>query len=127
MAARAQATGTTAINVTTKDFAFALDKSSVHAGSTTFLIRNDGLSPHNLKFNKLNKVSETVDRGETTTFMVDLNAGTSAFVCDVPGHGQLGMKGTLSAFPADACPRIDFSSGYHVPHISKSYRVGRHA
>lgn len=91
-AASASGSGTT-INVVAKDFAFALDKSSVPAGNVSFVMRNDGPSPHNIQIN--NKTSDTVNAGVTTTLTVNLPAGTYTYVCTVPGHEQLGMKGTL--------------------------------
>ncbi len=84
------------VNVIEKDFAIALDKSSVAAGTISFAIKNDGPSPHNLTFPDLKKVSETIDAGATTKLTVDLKAGMYTDICDVPGHEQLGMKGTLT-------------------------------
>jgi len=95
-AANAPATGGNAVNAALKDFAIALDKSSVSAGSVTFTIKNDGPSPHNLAFPDLKKVSETIDAGATTKLTVDLKTGTYTYICDVAGHEQLGMKGTLT-------------------------------
>ncbi|MDQ2786926.1 MAG: molybdopterin-dependent oxidoreductase, partial [Chloroflexota bacterium] len=96
-AANASATtGGNTVNVVEKDFAIALDKSSVSAGSITFAIKNDGPSPHNLAFPDLNKVSETLDAGKTSTLTLDLKPGTYTYICNIPGHDLLGMKGTLT-------------------------------
>jgi len=84
------------VNAIEKDFAIALDKSSVAAGTITFAIKNDGPPPHNLASPGLKKVSETIDAGATTKLTVDLKAGTYTYICNVPGHEQLGMKGTLT-------------------------------
>ena len=88
--------GGNSVNVTMKDFAIALDKSSVSPGNVTFAIMNAGPTPHNLAFPDLNKVSETIAAGATTKLMVDLKAGMYAYICSVPGHEQLGMKGMLT-------------------------------
>ena len=92
---RPTAAGTT-VNVIEKDFAFAFDTSAVPAGTVTFAITNQGPSPHNLAFTSINKVSETINAGQTTKFTVDFQAGTYPFICNIPGHEQLGMKGTLT-------------------------------
>ncbi|MGI8855997.1 MAG: gluconate 2-dehydrogenase subunit 3 family protein [Thermomicrobiales bacterium] len=90
------AAGGTTVNVIEKDFAFAFDKSSVPPGTVTFAITNQGPSPHNLAFTSINKVSETINAGQTTKFTVDFQAGAYPFICNIPGHEQLGMKGTLT-------------------------------
>ncbi len=95
-AAGQPATGGTTVNVIEKDFAFAFDTSTVPPGTVTFAITNQGPSPHNLEFTSINKVSETINAGQTTKFTVDFQAGTYPFICNIPGHEQLGMKGTLT-------------------------------
>lgn len=86
----------TTINATEKDFAVALDNSSVPAGSVTFKIKNDGPSPHNISIKELKKTSDNIDGGKTGQFTVNLPAGTYTVICDIPGHEQLGMKTTLT-------------------------------
>lgn len=84
------------INATEKDFAIALDNSSVPAGPVTFKIKNDGPSPHNISIKELKKASDNIDGGKTGQFTIDLPAGTYTVICDIPGHEQLGMKTTLT-------------------------------
>jgi plastocyanin len=86
----------TTINATEKDFAIALDKSSVPTGTVTFHIKNDGPSPHNITIKELKKTSDTYDAGKGGDFKVDLPAGTYTVICDIPGHEQLGMHTTLT-------------------------------
>ncbi len=96
--------GDTAINFVEKDFAIAMDKSTIKAGSITFNIKNSGPSPHNVGITKeadsskgggitgpVIKDSATIDPGKTTSITVDLQPGTYNVVCTVPGHVQLGM------------------------------------
>jgi uncharacterized cupredoxin-like copper-binding protein len=96
--------GDTAINFVEKDFAIAMDKSTIKAGSITFNIKNSGPSPHNIGITKeadsskgagitgpVIKDSDTIDPGKTTSITVDLQPGTYNVVCTVPGHVQLGM------------------------------------
>jgi gluconate 2-dehydrogenase gamma chain len=92
---QANGAGTT-VNVIEKDFAFAFDRSTVPPGTVTFAITNQGPSEHNLAFTSINKVSDTIGGGQTTKFTVDFQAGTYPFICNIPGHAQLGMKGTLT-------------------------------
>ena len=86
----------TTINATEKDFAIALDKSSVPAGSVTFKVTNQGPSPHNITIKELKKTSDTYDAGKGGDFKVDLPAGTYTVICDIPGHEQLGMHTMLT-------------------------------
>jgi plastocyanin len=86
----------TTINATEKDFAIALDKSSVPAGAVTFKITNNGPSPHDIGVKELNKASDIIDPGKNGQLTVDLKAGTYTVICTIPGHEQLGMKMTLT-------------------------------
>ncbi len=96
--------GDTAINFVEKDFAIAMDKSTIKAGSITFNIKNTGPSPHNIGVTKeadaskgggitgpVIKNSDTIDSSKTTSITVDLQPGAYNIVCTVPGHVQLGM------------------------------------
>ncbi len=95
--------GDTAINFVEKDYAIAMDKSTIKAGSITFNIKNSGPTPHNIGITKeadsskggitgpVIKDSDTIDSGKTTTITVDLQPGAYNVVCTVPGHVQLGM------------------------------------
>ncbi|MGI8687409.1 MAG: cupredoxin domain-containing protein [Thermomicrobiales bacterium] len=94
----------TTINATEKDYAIAIDNSSVPAGSVTFKISNQGPTPHNVGVTKQGdaskgsgitgpviKDSDTIDGGKTTSITLDLQPGTYNVVCTVAGHVQLGM------------------------------------
>ncbi len=94
----------TTINAMEKDYAIAIDNSSVPAGSVTFKISNQGPTPHNVGVTKQSdsskgggvtgpviKDSDTIDQGKTTSVTMDLQPGTYNVVCTVPGHVQLGM------------------------------------
>ncbi len=94
--APAAMTGGMTVNVIEKDFSFAFDTSMIRAGMVTFNIVNQGKAPHNLEFTTINKVSETSNAGEMTKFTVNLPPGDYPYICNIPGHAQLGMKGTLT-------------------------------
>ena len=86
----------TTINATEKDFAIALDNSSVPAGAVTFKITNQGPSPHNISIKEMNKASDNIDSGKTGQFTINLPAGTYTVICSIPGHEQLGMHTMLT-------------------------------
>jgi uncharacterized cupredoxin-like copper-binding protein len=98
----------TTINATEKDFAIAIDNSSVPAGSVTFKISNQGPSPHDIGVTKQSdssksgitgpviKVTDPIDQGKTGSLTVDLQPGTYNVVCTIPGHVQLGMVVALT-------------------------------
>ena len=98
----AQASGAggdgTTVNVVAKDFRFSLDKSEVPAGTTTFVLKNTGPSPHDFRItgNGVDQKTATINQGATASLTVDLTPGTYAIVCTVPGHDLLGMKGTVT-------------------------------
>jgi plastocyanin len=94
----------TTIAATEKEYAIALDKSSVPAGNVTFDVHNTGSLPHTIAVtpgdgaSKAKGVTGTVigdsgniDAGKTGTLTVALQPGTYQVVCTVPGHVQLGM------------------------------------
>jgi len=56
---------------------------------------NVGVLPHNFSIDAL-KISVDVAPGQTRTVTIDAAAGTYQFYCNVPGHKQAGMVGTLT-------------------------------
>ncbi|HLF25413.1 MAG TPA: cupredoxin domain-containing protein [Anaerolineae bacterium] len=85
------------------DFAFSPNTATVTAGSVTFNISNKGALEHN--FAILDAAGAEVSRinsiavGGTQSVTANLAAGTYTFVCDVPGHHEQGMEGTLTVNP----------------------------
>ena len=79
--------------------ALAFDKTSLDApaGTVTIELTNDSSVPHNVEIegNGVEEESDTVT-GETTSLTVDLESGTYDFYCNVPGHRDAGMEGTLN-------------------------------
>ena len=68
------------------------------AGTTTFVLKNTGPSPHDFRItgNGVDQKTATINQGATASLTVDLTPGTYAIVCTVPGHDLLGMKGTVT-------------------------------
>ncbi len=96
--AASAATGGNAVTVDLKDFAIALNTSTVSAGMVTFTIRNNGPSPHNfnVQITGEEKGIPTLDPGKSATLTLDLKPGTYTYRCNIPGHDLLGMKGMLT-------------------------------
>ena len=79
--------------------ALAFDKPSLEApaGTVTIHLTNDSPVPHNVSIegNGVDVAGETFTGGSKDT-VADLQPGTYAFYCSVPGHRQAGMEGTLT-------------------------------
>ncbi|BDG61113.1 cupredoxin domain-containing protein [Caldinitratiruptor microaerophilus] len=75
----------------------------VEAGKRLVLtVKNEGTVPHNFAIPELNLRLVGIAPGASRT--VELNAdepGTYEFLCDIPGHAQLGQRGTLKVVKAE--------------------------
>jgi glucose/arabinose dehydrogenase len=102
------------IRVDARDFAFALSRRSVPAGSSVrFVVRNRGGSAHDFVVAK--KRTRVLRPGQTQAITVSFRRkGAIRFLCSVPGHARLGMKGSFGVSvrppPADPpAPPVDTS------------------
>jgi len=84
------------ISVDARDFAFALSRRSVPAGSTVrFVVRNRGNAPHDFVITN-KKRTRVLRPGQRQTIAMSFpRKGTFRFLCSVSGHARLGMKGAL--------------------------------
>ena len=87
------------VELTATDFKF--DPSTVElakSGEMTFTLVNDGQSTHALEIEGqgIEKESDEVDGGGTTTLTVDLKPGDYEFYCPVDDPRARGMEGTLT-------------------------------
>ncbi|MBL8774915.1 MAG: cupredoxin domain-containing protein [Acidimicrobiales bacterium] len=90
----APATGAEAVPVSLEEFAITPGEVDVPAGAV-LNISNEGTVVHNLSVDGI--ASEMVDGGATTELdLGSLAPGTYAMKCDVPGHAEAGMTGTLT-------------------------------
>jgi len=96
-----QPAGSTKITMT--DFRFDPASPSLPAGKAVFFLVNSGSSGHDLVITRDKAGSEVVAKsslvagGETAVFTVDnLAPGTYFLRCDLPGHADSGMVGTLT-------------------------------
>jgi plastocyanin len=94
----AQPAGST--KVTMSEFKFTPSAIDVRSGATLFLV-NGGSAPHDLVVadtsGTVKARSSRVQPGDATTFAIgSLPAGTYQVLCDVPGHKDAGMTGSLT-------------------------------
>jgi plastocyanin len=78
---------------------FSFDKETLEApaGTITIHLTNDASVPHNVgvEGNGVDEKTDTVTKGDIS-LTVELEPGEYTFYCDVPGHREGGMEGTLT-------------------------------
>jgi uncharacterized cupredoxin-like copper-binding protein len=60
----------------------------------TFTLPNDGVTLHNFSIDELG-VDVDIDPGATQEVVVNAPPGSYEYYCNVPGHKEAGMVGTL--------------------------------
>ena len=95
--------GTSALDVTLKGEDIKFDTTSLTAtvGQTVNVtLQNAGVLEHSFIVDELNVRIEKVPAGQTgTASFTPSSAGTYTYYCDVPGHKEAGMTGTLTVNP----------------------------
>jgi nitrite reductase (NO-forming) len=88
-----------------KEFRFALSRRSVPTGTTVvFKVVNRGKITHNFKIH--GKKTRNLNPGKSTTLKVKFTKKARyAYLCTIPGHAALGMKGVFSVGVAVVKPR----------------------
>jgi glucose/arabinose dehydrogenase len=82
------------VTVRMLDYRDVLSRTSVPVGTVRFVVVNRGASPHDFAIG--GKRTRMLERGERQTLVVRFKrSGRYTYVCTVPGHAHLGMKGTL--------------------------------
>jgi|SRR5579872_2102270 len=89
---------TETVDVREKEFHIYLEQKSrvitwVKPGTGRFAVKNIGKIPHN--FVIAAHTSPVLSPGKTSSFVVTLKKGRYKYLCSVPGHAALGMRGTL--------------------------------
>lgn len=82
--------------VVSHDIFFEPDTLTIPADTTvTLVLPNQGAAQHNFAIDELDI---SVDQGPGETHEIEINApaGTYEFYCNVPGHREAGMVGTLT-------------------------------
>jgi manganese oxidase len=90
------ASGAQQIDVTLGDIFIKPTTLKATAGSMEFHVKNTGQVEHNFDLGTLGKTPMIPPGGETTLDVASVSAGSYPFQCDVPGHADAGMKGTLT-------------------------------
>ncbi len=87
------------VRIVGTDYKFEPDHITVKAGKINFTVLNNGQVAHNFKIPEKNVGFAQNDPGQSTTVTVVLEPGTYRFVCDLPGHQERGMVGTITVVP----------------------------
>ncbi len=92
--------GGSAVNVTVTGSEFKYDPSTITAApgqTVNVTFKNAGSVQHTFVIKEANNFKLTADPGQTVTGSFTAPAaGTYTFFCDVAGHEDAGMKGTLT-------------------------------
>jgi uncharacterized cupredoxin-like copper-binding protein len=90
-----QSTATT-VKVTIPGFRFQLSRKSAPHGKVTFKVTNKHSIKHDFKI--AGKRTPLLKKGQTRSITVTLTKGKIyTYICTVPGHAALGMKGKFKA------------------------------
>ena len=93
LAARESGKATT-IKVSASEFKFALSKKSAPHGTVVFTVVNKGHISHDFKIAG-KKTPLVKPRGKATLRVTLAKGKRYRYICTVPGHVTLGMKGTF--------------------------------
>lgn len=96
------------VEVSMIDLAFDPKELTIPANTdVTVNVTNNGVLQHNMDIIGTDFKTEVAGGGDVQTLTVNLPAGTYAFQCDVPGHAEAGMIGTLTVVAGSADPGDD--------------------
>ena len=84
------------VTIVSKDIMFEPTKVTIPANTdVTITLPNEGVTAHNFSIDALD-ISVDIAPGETKELVINAPAGTYEFYCNVPGHKEAGMFGTLT-------------------------------
>lgn len=76
---------------------FEFTKAEAKAGKVTVEMPNKSDIPHNIAIPSIpGAAGKIVAKGSVSSFSINLKPGTYQYICEVPGHAQAGMKGTIT-------------------------------
>jgi uncharacterized cupredoxin-like copper-binding protein len=89
------ATAATTVEVASHDIFFEPSEVTIPANTdVTVNLPNEGVTPHNFSIDALN-IDVDIAPGATEQVVINAPAGEYEYYCNVPGHKQAGMAGTL--------------------------------
>jgi nitrite reductase (NO-forming) len=91
--ARTQAATSTTVKVAASEYKFKLSTKTARHGIVIFKVTNKGHIKHDFKI--AGKKTPKISPGKSATLKVTLKKGTYKYICTVPGHATLGMKGSF--------------------------------
>jgi plastocyanin len=84
------------VEVVSHDIYFEPDELSIPAGTdVTVRLPNEGAAPHNFSIDELG-IDIDLAPGATEETVINAPAGEYEYYCNVPGHKEAGMVGTLT-------------------------------
>lgn len=108
LAASASVAAAQRVKVSLTEWKIAMSTDTVHAGSVTFQVSNDGSMTHALHVHGagMDKQTRDIGKGESATLTVTLKPGSYDVWCPESegSHKLAGMKGTVVVLPAEAAP-----------------------
>jgi uncharacterized cupredoxin-like copper-binding protein len=85
----------TDVTVAASEFKFVLSKKTAKRGIVVFKVTNVGKLMHDFKIDR--RKTRLLAHGQTATLrVVFARTGHYSYVCTVPGHAALGMKGVFT-------------------------------
>jgi uncharacterized cupredoxin-like copper-binding protein len=92
------------VAVVAREFSFKLSRRTVPVGTVIFTVVNRGKITHNFRI--AGKTTRKLGPGKKATLRVVFRKkGRFAYVCTIPGHAKLGMKGVFSVGRRAVPPR----------------------
>ena len=94
--AGSQSAQKTSVSVAAKEFSFKLSRKTAPHGTVVFKVTNKGNIRHDFKI--AGKKTKLLGHNKSATLVVTLKKGKKyTYICTVPGHAALGMKGSFKA------------------------------
>ncbi len=91
------------IEIKAREFAFDPKEVSARPVEVTFVVKNEGSIEHNFVIEDATRRTvaqiAVIEVGKTEELKVTLRPGAYAIVCNLPGHKDAGMIGTLRVQP----------------------------
>ena len=120
-------TAATAVDVVSYDIYFEPSEVTIPANTdVTVNLPNEGVTPHNFSIDALG-IDVDIAPGATEQVVINAPAGEYEFYCNVPGHKQAGMVGTLIVSEDAAAAPAGCGNARRLPRPRRPRRARRHA